>query len=195
MPGWGPRDRPSRLRRLRDRRASMMSGYVPVEDPRAPGRGYAFEPPPYPQQQSPFASSGPDPRRHQSAGPQQQPAPGPRVFYGSPNPLNLTPREIQASEDAMRQHYENQQQGAYEWSSTSASAFDSPSNTNASSQRPTPSASGSSAQSPAHVRNHPRFAEAEYAAGVIGRFGKGDPRAKPYLDILRQISAEMEGCI
>jgi hypothetical protein len=204
MPGWGPRERPSRS----EGRATMNRGYVDIavypsgsvrpgygphgpsgfdlrQDPRVPssyGRGSSGAQSGYASYDTPgFGASTHSRHRSHSGGmrggPQQHSSGGtgygdPRVFYGdtSYNPPPL-PRMIQSTEDALSQHH--QRSGG---------------SNNTSSGPPQSSAS----HFPAHVRNHPRFAEAERAAEMVGMFGAQDPRARPYLEILRQISGEME---
>jgi hypothetical protein len=209
MPGWGSRERPSRS----DRRENMSQGYVDVagyssgqvrpaygpqgpsgfdwrQDPRVPsfhGRGAqpgysAYNTPgsrasAHSRQRSYGSGMHAGPQQHPSSGTHYTAQPDPRVFYGhtsynAPPP----PRMIQSTEDALRQH--NQRSGA-----------NTRPNNNISSGPPQSSAS----HFPAHVRNHPRFAEAEHAAEMVRMFGAQDPRARPYLEILRQISGEMEG--
>jgi hypothetical protein len=209
MPGWGPRERPSRC----DGRGAMGRGYVDTgvyrsgqvpsvqvhpsgfewrQNPRVfsfHGRDSSSVQQGYGTYDTPgFGASAHSRQRSYGGGmrggPQQYPSsgtgygaqPDPRVFYGdtsynAPPP----PRMIQSTEDALSQHHQR--------SDGNARSNNTPSG---------PRSSGG-AQFPAHVRNHPRFAEAEHAAEMVGMFGAQDPRARPYLEILRQISGEMEG--
>jgi hypothetical protein len=143
MPGWGPRDRPSRLRCDRDRRAVM-------------GRG-----------------------RGVPIGPQQHPG------YGAQPP----PRMIGSTIDALRQEDQTRR--------PNPSSQPPPSSTRNPSSHAPPPQSGSArsgdryAHFPAHIRNHPRFPEAEYAVAMVEQYGGEDPRAAPYQAIVKSIIDEI----